>query len=117
MEPVGLLRRWPHAETRNFFDTYHDRCEPARRDHQPHERLRAGPFCRYAFRAHRGGAEMIRRCFLFLSLAATPLLAQAVDPPFPAHRVIGNIYYVGSTQLASFLITTPQGHILINSSY
>jgi metallo-beta-lactamase class B len=37
--------------------------------------------------------------------------------PFPPHKVIGNIYYVGSAELASFLITTPQGHILINSDY
>ena len=36
--------------------------------------------------------------------------------PFPPHRVIGNVYYVGSQGLASYLITTPQGHILINSS-
>jgi metallo-beta-lactamase class B len=36
--------------------------------------------------------------------------------PFPAHHVIGHIYYVGSKGLASYLITTPQGHILINSS-
>jgi metallo-beta-lactamase class B len=37
--------------------------------------------------------------------------------PFPAHKVIGNIYYVGSDNLASFLITTSQGNILINSDY
>lgn len=36
--------------------------------------------------------------------------------PFPAHRMIGNIYYVGSRGLASYLITTPDGHILINSN-
>jgi len=36
--------------------------------------------------------------------------------PFPAHRMIGNIYYVGSHGLASYLITTPAGHILINSN-
>src|SRR6202161_330557 len=36
--------------------------------------------------------------------------------PFLAHRVMGNIYYVGSEGLASYLITTPQGNILINSS-
>jgi metallo-beta-lactamase class B len=36
--------------------------------------------------------------------------------PFPPHRVIGNVYYVGSQGLASYLITTSQGHILINSS-
>ena len=36
--------------------------------------------------------------------------------PFPPHRIIGNVYYVGSRGLASYLITTPKGHILINSS-
>jgi metallo-beta-lactamase class B len=33
------------------------------------------------------------------------------------HKIIGNIYYVGTESLASFLITTPDGHILINSDY
>ena len=36
---------------------------------------------------------------------------------FPAHRVVGNIYYVGSKNLATYLITTPDGHILINSGF
>jgi metallo-beta-lactamase class B len=35
--------------------------------------------------------------------------------PFPPFRIAGNIYYVGSRGLANYLITTPQGHILINS--
>jgi metallo-beta-lactamase class B len=37
--------------------------------------------------------------------------------PFPPHKVIGNIYYVGTRSLAVFLIVTPQGNILINSTY
>lgn len=36
---------------------------------------------------------------------------------FPPHKVIGDIYYVGTRTLSSYLITTPQGHILINSTY
>jgi metallo-beta-lactamase class B len=36
---------------------------------------------------------------------------------FPPHRIIGNVYYVGTGSLASFLITTPEGHILINSNF
>ena len=36
---------------------------------------------------------------------------------FPAHNIIGNVSYVGTATLNSFLITTPQGHILINSNY
>ena len=35
--------------------------------------------------------------------------------PFPPFRIAGNLYYVGSKGLANYLITTPQGHILINS--
>jgi metallo-beta-lactamase class B len=35
--------------------------------------------------------------------------------PFPAFRIAGNLYYVGSKGLANYLITTPAGHILINS--
>ncbi|HKW61664.1 MAG TPA: subclass B3 metallo-beta-lactamase [Candidatus Acidoferrum sp.] len=35
---------------------------------------------------------------------------------FPAFKIVGNVYYVGSRGLASYLITTPRGHILINSN-
>jgi len=37
--------------------------------------------------------------------------------PFPAFRIAGNIYYVGSADLGSYLIVTPKGDILINSSF
>jgi len=37
--------------------------------------------------------------------------------PFPPHRIADNLYYVGSRGLASYLVTTPEGHILINSSF
>ncbi|MCX6849043.1 MAG: subclass B3 metallo-beta-lactamase [Verrucomicrobia bacterium] len=36
--------------------------------------------------------------------------------PFSPHRIAGNLYYVGSRDLASYLITTSEGHVLINSS-
>jgi metallo-beta-lactamase class B len=36
---------------------------------------------------------------------------------FPPHRIAGNLYYVGSQSLASFLIATPEGHILINTNW
>ena len=47
-------------------------------------------------------------------LAAAAAHAQATDfnAPFPPHRVIDNVYFVGTAQLGSFLITTPAGHIL-----
>jgi metallo-beta-lactamase class B len=37
--------------------------------------------------------------------------------PFPAHHVIGNIYYVGTQSLTSYLITTPLGHVLVNTTF
>src|SRR5678815_6047376 len=36
---------------------------------------------------------------------------------FPPHKIIGNVYYVGTRTLSSFLITTPQGHILLDTTY
>ena len=35
--------------------------------------------------------------------------------PFPAHKISGNVYYVGTEDLACFLVTSPEGHILINT--
>lgn len=39
------------------------------------------------------------------------------NQPIAPHKVIGNVYYVGTNFLASYLITTPEGHIVINPSY
>jgi metallo-beta-lactamase class B len=36
---------------------------------------------------------------------------------FPAHKILGNLYYIGTVTLSSYLITTPQGNIVINSDY
>ena len=53
--------------------------------------------------------------------AKSPQAASPSAPPdwteaFPAFKIVGNVYYVGSRGLASYLITTPKGHILINSN-
>ena len=53
-----------------------------------------------------------------LPLLALPLLAQNDwDEPFPPHRIAGNLYYVGSKGLSTYLVTGSQGHILINASF
>jgi metallo-beta-lactamase class B len=36
---------------------------------------------------------------------------------FPPHKVIGNVYFVGTEIQGSFLVTTPEGHILINTNF
>jgi metallo-beta-lactamase class B len=37
--------------------------------------------------------------------------------PFPPHKIVGNLYYVGTHSLAAFLVATPDGHILINTNW
>ena len=41
----------------------------------------------------------------------------AKDEPAPPHKIIGNLYYVGTTVHCNYLIVTPQGDILINTGY
>ena len=52
-----------------------------------------------------------------ISFASTRYSQSNADwtEPFPPFKIAGNLYYVGSKGLANYLITTPQGHILINS--
>jgi metallo-beta-lactamase class B len=49
-------------------------------------------------------------------LRAVAQFAASWTEPFPPHTIAGNLHYVGSRDLASYLITTSEGHILINSS-
>jgi metallo-beta-lactamase class B len=39
------------------------------------------------------------------------------ETALPPHKIIGNIYYVGTRTLSSFLIVTARGDILIDSTY
>ena len=40
-----------------------------------------------------------------------------VNDPFPPHKILGNLYFVGPQALGSFLVSTPAGLILINSDF
>lgn len=58
------------------------------------------------------------RILLLASLLCGMAAAQgnkAWKTPYPAHRIAGNLYYVGTEDLACYLITTAAGHILINT--
>lgn len=63
----------------------------------------------------------MRKLLLLATITLFPLAAFAQpagwNDPFPPHRVMDNLYYVGTTMLSSFLITTPEGHILVSSNY
>jgi metallo-beta-lactamase class B len=62
------------------------------------------------------------RVFLFLSLlvalAITPCLADHPEwiTPVSPFKISGNLYYVGSHDLAAYLVVTPAGNILINAN-
>jgi metallo-beta-lactamase class B len=65
-------------------------------------------------------ARFAALCLVALTPVCVP--AGAANPPewsrpFPAHRIAGNVYYVGTEDLGCYLITDPDaGHILINSA-
>lgn len=65
---------------------------------------------------------MKRHSFIISALASISIVTSAAAQPadwseaFPPFRIADNLYYVGSKGLASYLVTTPQGHILINSN-
>ncbi|HKY03739.1 MAG TPA: subclass B3 metallo-beta-lactamase, partial [Blastocatellia bacterium] len=67
----------------------------------------------------------LSRLILLAIYAAWPSPALAQDnpawrewnQPVNPFRVIGNIYYVGASDVTSFLITTPEGHILLDSGF
>jgi metallo-beta-lactamase class B len=67
----------------------------------------------------------LRALLLVALVAAIPTLspAQTVEDrtqdrvAFPAHKIMGNLYYIGTGTLNSYLITTPSGHILINTNF
>jgi metallo-beta-lactamase class B len=53
-----------------------------------------------------------------ISAALLVLLAQVPSEwtrPIEPHRIAANVYYVGTEDLACFLITDPAGHVLINT--
>src|SRR5262245_46581568 len=64
------------------------------------------------------GLVLFAACALPAMLIAQS--AQSVGSPdwvkaFPPSRLIGNVYWVGTYDLSTYLITTPAGHILINT--
>ena len=70
-------------------------------------------------------SALLRASILAAGLALLPALAHAQTTEdrtqdrvaFPAHTIVGNLHYVGTGTLNSFLITSPQGHILINTNF
>ncbi len=60
---------------------------------------------------------MFSRLILSIALSFPALAQQNPDwvKPFPPFKILGNIHWVGTWDLSTYLITTPKGHILINT--
>jgi metallo-beta-lactamase class B len=62
-------------------------------------------------------------CLLFFAstqlsaqkLIPPPMVQEAWSKPFAPFHVVGNVYYVGTYDLASYLIVTKEGNILVNT--
>lgn len=52
----------------------------------------------------------------FTTLPIAAQIPETWTKPFPPFQIAGNLYYVGSEDLAAYLIVTPRGNILINSN-
>jgi len=63
--------------------------------------------------------SLVRTAVLVLTVAIAAAAQTDGDwhTPFPAFRIAGNLYYVGTADLAVYLVRTPQGNILINSDF
>ena len=80
---------------------------------------------------HRGDSMRVHRYTALLLIAGASRVCSAQTSPLSADqraqfhgpysqpeeafRLVGNIYYVGAKNIASYLITTPQGHILVDT--
>jgi metallo-beta-lactamase class B len=60
------------------------------------------------------GAFSMLASFAF---AQSDPLSRPGNKPVPPFRVMGNVYYVGASDITSFLITTPQGLILLDGGF
>jgi metallo-beta-lactamase class B len=62
---------------------------------------------------------LARALILSLCLCASASAQQNAEwrQPFPAFKMIGNVYWVGTYDLSTYLITTDAGHILINTGF
>ncbi|SRR5579871_2450026 len=60
----------------------------------------------------------MKRFFLSLLVLSLAACAQRKDTqPVEPYRIAGNLYYVGTSDITAYLVSTPQGHIVINVGY
>lgn len=68
----------------------------------------------------------MRRLAVLFVLAVLPSLpvgaqkdatSRSWNQPVEPYKIVGNVYYVGASDITSYLITTPEGHILLDGGF
>jgi metallo-beta-lactamase class B len=62
-----------------------------------------------------GSLSVISFCSMAQKLIPPPIMQANWSYDYKPFRMVGNLYYVGTYDLACYLITTSKGHILINT--
>jgi metallo-beta-lactamase class B len=75
--------------------------------------IQGGVACTWA-QDTRSGIDRLAQPFIDAQIERS---LKSMNRPFEPFGVIGNIHYVGASDVSSFLITTPDGHILIDSGF
>jgi metallo-beta-lactamase class B len=67
----------------------------------------------------RHTADLLLGVLMFASVvtAQNDTVSRSGNQPIEPFRIAGNLYYVGASEVTSFLITTPRGHILIDGGF
>jgi metallo-beta-lactamase class B len=123
-----LIRRESRVNYGDGYDSGHRRLNLESRRNRSARTVRAGlnflgPAAGRRMTVRHGAAILLCVAILTLAVASGALSHAAPipqNPPewteaFPPFQIADNLYYVGSKSLASYLITTPSGNILINS--
>ncbi|HUR79944.1 MAG TPA: subclass B3 metallo-beta-lactamase [Thermoanaerobaculia bacterium] len=55
--------------------------------------------------------------FASAALAQSDPVSRSWNQPVKPFRIVGNLYYVGATDITSYFIATPKGHIVIDGGF
>ncbi|MDH3492606.1 MAG: subclass B3 metallo-beta-lactamase [Acidobacteriota bacterium] len=73
------------------------------------------PGIRQDSKSWRPVIDALKCAFPTEKFSRLPITNESWTRMYPPFRIVGNLYYVGGYELASYLITTPNGHILVNT--
>src|SRR5882724_13312257 len=85
-------------------------------DYDTHERAGYTPVRPCVTKDQQHMYRLLTLCLLLLAASARADENPDERAPLAPFQIADNLYYVGSRDLAAYLVTTPKGNILINSN-